>query len=151
MTPSSRSGTPNLNQEQSMTDSSMASSIFSRKSIETVPTPAHNSPIVSRVSTAGDGPDLDWGALPTKRDRDRTRPSTPPPPPSPGLSLSPSVISSPMTHRSFAEHDDDDNGGDGGDPNATTKPKRKIPSLQPMKSWAEVAKKELRQLNRRMQ
>ncbi|EHK44780.1 uncharacterized protein TrAtP1_002905 [Trichoderma atroviride] len=152
VTPSSRSGTPNLHQEQSMTDSSMASSIFSRKSIETVPTPAHNSPIVSRVSTAGDEPVLDWGALPTKRDRDRRRPSTPPPPPSPGLSLSPSVISSPMTQRSFGEYDDDDDDdGGGADPNATTKPQRRIPSLQPMKSWAEVAKKELKQLNRRKQ
>jgi hypothetical protein len=56
-----------------------------------------------------------------------------------------------MTQRSFAEFDDDDDADSVGDPNATTKPQRRIPSLQPMKSWAEVAKKELRQLNRRKQ
>jgi serine/threonine protein kinase len=142
VTPSSRSGTPNLNQEQSLTDSSMASSIFSRKSVETVPTPSHNSPAIGKPSAADDKPDFHWGALPINLEQ---RPSTPAPPSSPGLSLSPSVMSSPTTQRSDVTY------GDDGDPNVTTKPQRKIPSLQPMKSWAEVAKKELRQLNRRMQ
>ncbi|EGR45325.1 uncharacterized protein TRIREDRAFT_123672 [Trichoderma reesei QM6a] len=146
VTPGSRSGTPNtpnLNQEQSLTDSSMSSSIFSRQSIDTVPTPTHNSPSASKVLTADDKPDILWGDLP-RRER---RPSTPPPPPSPGLSLSPSIMSSPTPSRSgFAE-------GEDGDPNVTVRPRR-IPSLKPMKSWAEVARKELsrmeiRQLNRK--
>ena len=36
-----RTGTPILNRDQSSTDSSKASSVFSRRSIETTPTPAH--------------------------------------------------------------------------------------------------------------
>ncbi|RFU81559.1 serine threonine kinase [Trichoderma arundinaceum] len=145
VTPSSRSGTPNLVQEQSLTDSSMASSIFSRMSVDTMPTPTHNSPAVGKPSAADDKPDLHWGTLPASRERRRRRPSTPPPPPSPGLSLSPSDMSSPTRLKSDVAY-----GDDGGDPNVTSKP-RKIPSLQPMKSWAEVAKKELKQLNRRIQ
>ncbi|UKZ83084.1 hypothetical protein TrVFT333_010886 [Trichoderma virens FT-333] len=96
VTPGSRSGTPNLNQEQSLTDSSMAS---------------------------------------------ERRPSTPPPPPSPGLSLSPSVMSSPTSMKADLVY------GDDADPNVTVRP-RKIATLQPMRSWAEVAKKEIKQLRR---
>ncbi|KAL7794336.1 kinase-like domain-containing protein [Trichoderma ceciliae] len=144
VTPSSRSGTPNLNPEQSLTDSSMASSIFSRKSVDTMPTPAHNSPAVGKPSTADDKPDVLWGALPINPISRERRLSTPPPPASPGLSPFPSVMSSPTTLKSDVAY------GDDGDPNVTAK-QRKIPSLQPMKSWAEVAKKELKQLNRRMQ
>ncbi|KAL7806711.1 kinase-like domain-containing protein [Trichoderma aethiopicum] len=143
VTPSSRSDTPNLSQEQSLTDSSMSSSIFSRQSIDTMPTPTHNSPSASKVLSADDKPEILWGDLP-RRER---RPSTPPPPPSPSLSLSPSIMSSPTPSRSG--HAD----GEDGDPNVTVRPRR-IPSLKPMKSWAEVARKELsrmeiRQLNRK--
>ncbi|KAL7954340.1 hypothetical protein V8C34DRAFT_294562 [Trichoderma compactum] len=141
VTPGSRTGTPNLNQEQSLTDSSMASSIFSRKSVDTVPTPAHNSPAVSRILEPDDKPDVHWGALPTQRERRQRRCSTPPPPPSPGLSLSSSVMSSPTALRAEILY------GDDGDPNVTVRP-RKIATLQPMKSLAKVAKKEIKQLRR---
>ncbi|KAL7941212.1 kinase-like domain-containing protein [Trichoderma barbatum] len=140
VTPGSRSGTPNLIQEQSLTDSSMASSIFSRKSVDTMPTPTHTSPAAGKLSGPEDKPDDYWGTLPSRRDR-RRRPSTPPPPPSPGLSLSPSVMSSPRILKADSVY------GDDGDPNVTVRP-RKIATLQPMKSWAEVAKKEIKNLRR---
>ncbi|KAK5996588.1 putative receptor-like protein kinase [Cladobotryum mycophilum] len=127
ITPNSRSQTPNLNREQSLTDSSMASSIFSRKSVDTLPTPAQNSPALRRISTSDDKP-LSWGRLPAERAR---RPSTPSGPPSPGLSMSPSAMSSPRALKSDL--------ADGYDTNATVRPPR-IPSLQSSKSWAEVAK-----------
>ncbi|KAL6863669.1 kinase-like domain-containing protein [Trichoderma novae-zelandiae] len=143
VTPGSRSSTPNLSQEQSLTDSSMASSIFSRRSIDTMPTPTDNSPAASKVLTVDDRPDIQWGALPGRE----RRPSTPPPPPSPSSSLSPSVMSSPTASRSGLAD------GDELDPDVTVRP-RKIASLKPMKSWAEVARKELsrmeiRQLSRK--
>ncbi|KAL6798181.1 kinase-like domain-containing protein [Trichoderma sp. SZMC 28012] len=144
VTPGSRSGTPNLNQEQSLTDSSMASSIFSRKSVDTVPTPSHNSPAVSKILEPDDKPDVHWGELPAQRERRERRPSTPPPPPSPGLSLSSSVMSSPTAMRADLLY------GDDGDQNVTVRPRR-IATLQPMKSWAEVAKKEFKQLRRLQQ
>lgn len=154
ITPSSRAGTPNLTQEQSLTDSSMASSVFSRISVDTVPSQTHHSPGLGKPSPSptpspspyedDDKPKLlHWGALPIINGRAQ-RPSTPPPPPSPGLSsssLCPSAMSSPRTLKSDGAY-----GDDGGDPNATTRPR--VPSLQPMRSWAEVAKKELRQLKR---
>lgn len=137
----SRSNTPVFHRDQSMTDSSMASSVFSRKSLETLPTPpAHNSPVLQRTATENMKPQ--WGQLedrpaspteqpPVTKDEVQ-RPSTPG---SPVLSMSPSAMSSPRTLRSEVLTD-------GGDKNATSRPIP--PSLQPMKSWADVAKLEKR-------
>ncbi|UNI18073.1 hypothetical protein JDV02_004368 [Purpureocillium takamizusanense] len=55
VTPNSRSGTPALARDQSMTDSSMASSVFSRHSVETAPTPANNSPQLQRTTPGREG------------------------------------------------------------------------------------------------
>lgn len=146
VTPTSRSNTPVLNRDQSNTDSSMASSIFSRRSLETLPTPpANNSPELQRVPTTGDNVKPHWGQLderplsPTERpplaDDHVQRPSTPD---SAVLSMSPSAMSSPRTIRS-------DILTDGGDGSTTERPGP--PSLTPMKSWADVAKLEKKRQN----
>lgn len=145
VTPNSRSGTPNLTRDQSMTDSSMASSVFSRQSLESAPTPAQSTPALDK-NTQGQGqddkPNPQWGELPAGNSpaRRRRRPSTPTAPLSPVMSMSPSAMSSamssPKTTRSELFSGDDD------DPNATCRPR--IPSLQTMKSWADVASKRLR-------
>ncbi|KAK9440607.1 serine/threonine kinase [Metarhizium brunneum] len=132
----SRTNTPVFNRDQSMTDSSMASSVFSRKSLETLPTPpAHDSPIIQRADVSSENAQLQWGQLGGRRgpritDETALRPSTPDSPLPP---MSPSAMSSPKTLRS-------DILTDGGDANATSRPPP--PSLQPMKSWADVAKSE---------
>lgn len=145
VTPSSRSSTPVLNRDQSMTDSSMSSSVFSRHSIETAPTPpAHGSPVLQRTPTTEEKNKKPvWGQLPKHDERPlsptakpgesepRTeRPSTPL---SPVMSMSPSAMSSPRTHRSDLVSDD-------GDANATARPANP-PPLPSAKSWADVAKR----------
>ncbi|EFZ02389.1 protein kinase [Metarhizium robertsii] len=132
----SRTNTPVFNRDQSMTDSSMASSVFSRKSLETLPTPpAHDSPIIQRADVSSENAQPQWGQLGGRRgpritDETALRPATPDSPVPP---MSPSAMSSPRTLRS-------DILTDGGDANATSRPPP--PSLQPMKSWADVAKSE---------
>ncbi|OAA51585.1 Protein kinase-like domain protein [Metarhizium rileyi] len=137
----SRSNTPGFSCEQSMTDSSMASSVFSQKSLETLPTPpAHSSPMFQRTCTPGENRQLQWGQLedgpvsPSGQtpvaDDAVPEPSIPD---SPVFSMFPSAMSSPRTLRS-------DILTDGGNDNATSRPAP--PSLQPMKSWADVAKLE---------
>ncbi|KAK2590788.1 hypothetical protein QQS21_011525 [Conoideocrella luteorostrata] len=142
----SRSNTPILNRDQSMTDSSMASSVFSRHSLESVATPpVPESPVIPRhTSTTKDGAAKpSWGHVhdrplsPTERPSLASvdageRPSTPD---SPMLSISPSALSSPRTLKSEVLTD-------GGDTGATARPVP--PSLQPMKSWADVAKQDKR-------
>lgn len=118
----SRTATPTFGRDQSSTDSSMSSSIFSRHSIETTATPANNSPAPEQA---------EWGVRGRRAEVDKTeKPATPPPG---SRSESPSSVnpftaaSSPRTARSEVI-------SEGG--------RVKVPSLSPMKSWAEVAKRE---------
>ncbi|KAG6015052.1 hypothetical protein E4U43_005821 [Claviceps pusilla] len=149
-----RSTTPNLNSDQSMTDSSMASSIFSRQSLETAPTPPiHDSPpAMHRASKAsGDDDSNPPGVKSTEsqqphraeREEEGGRGVDPFTPPSPALSMATSTLSCPRARRSgFLAHEA---GGDAdADADATSRPRPRPPSLQPMKSWAEVAKLENR-------
>ncbi|KAF7560297.1 hypothetical protein G7046_g3840 [Stylonectria norvegica] len=133
-----RSETPNFNRDQSLTDSSMASSVFSRQSIDTTATPLQSSPALNRTPAPVDGKQApQWGQLAKKPPPSHPRtttpeqtafPSLPSVPSSPALSMSVSIMSSPRTHRS-------DLASENGD--STQRPS--VPSLQPMKSWAEVA------------
>jgi serine/threonine protein kinase len=114
-----RTSTPTLNRDQSLTDSSMSSSIFSQNSIETAPTPLLNSPAPEQG---------EWGAS----SGDRTeRPSTPPP-----RSESPTstVTTSPQTMVSEVHSQGE---------------RVRVPSLLSMKSWAEIAKRDGKRPNRR--
>lgn len=115
-----RTGTPIYNRDQSSTDGSMSSSIFSRHSVETAITPANKSPAPEQG---------EWGGQPPPVEADQTeRPVTPPPrTESPGSVSYLTATSSPRTFRSDLD-------SEGGRP--------KVPSLSPMKSWAEVAKRE---------
>ncbi|CAF3465639.1 unnamed protein product [Fusarium graminearum] len=132
----SRSETPHLNRDQSSTDSSMSSSVFSRHSLETISTPLQGSPALDRNHLPVDSEKVpSWGQLP-KQTRPRQRDSrvaTPEPPPlslepsSPAFSI-PSAMSSPRTLRSEIVSTDGDQ---------TRRPS--VPSLQSLKSWAEVA------------
>lgn len=130
----SRSHTPNLNRDQSLTDSSMASSIFSHQSVETTATPVPGSPALIRSSVLqGETKAPGWGhllgtSLPLDhRASTPEQPYLPSVPSSPMLSNPLSAMSSPKTFRSDAASVDGD---------LTRKPV--VPSLQPMKSWAEV-------------
>ncbi|GJN73690.1 hypothetical protein PLICBS_007773 [Purpureocillium lilacinum] len=166
VTPNSRSGTPVLARDQSMTDSSMASSVFSRRSVDTAPTPANNSPQLQRTTPgreSGDAgnpprPEEQWTELPAQQQpppspsESRRRASaatqdsaprpppvaTPSPPGSPVLSMTgtASIMSSPRTLRSELLSDA------GSDANSTARPA--VPSLQSARSWAEVARPERR-------
>lgn len=145
----SQSNTPVLKRDQSMTDSSMASSVFSRRSLETAAStpPAQDNPIMRRPPTSGEAypKQSPWSQLDERppspaerppcaeRDDEEGRPSSTSA--SPVLSMSPSAVSFSRTQRSgfFA---------DGADENATSRPGP--PSLQTMKSWADVAKFEKR-------
>ncbi|KAF5964538.1 serine/threonine protein kinase [Fusarium bulbicola] len=143
----SRSETPNLNRDQSLTDSSMSSSVFSRHSIETNPTPLQSSPALDRNSLpmdSAEGPQ--WGQLSTHPGQPDARVVTPEPrpappePSSPAFSMPFSTMSSPRTLRSDLASVDGDQ---------TRRPS--VPSLQSLKSWAEVAnegKKTLKMITR---
>lgn len=132
----SRSETPHLNRDQSSTDSSMSSSVFSRHSLETISTPLQGSLALDRNPLPMDSEKVpSWGQLPKQarpRQRD-SRVATPEPPPlslepsSPAFSI-PSAMSSPRTLRSEIVSTDGDQ---------TRRPS--VPSLQSLKSWAEVA------------
>ncbi|KHN95950.1 Protein kinase-like domain protein [Metarhizium album ARSEF 1941] len=133
-----RSNTPGYSRDQSMTDSSMASSVFSRKSLETLPTP----PLLQHKSTSGEKTQPQWGRLdslgsttdqPPLAGDTVPRTSAPNSPVLSMASMAPSAMSSPRTLRSDVHTD-------GSDANATSRPAP--PSLQPMKSWADVAKLE---------
>lgn len=131
----SRSETPNLNRDQSLTDSSMASSIFSHKSVETTGTPIQGSPALNRSHVPpGEDKAPRWGQLPgtplplDHRASTPEQPSLPSVPSSPVLSIPLSAMSSPRTFKSDPASIDGD---------MTRRPV--VPSLQPMKSWAEVA------------
>ncbi|CAM1505727.1 Fc.00g113640.m01.CDS01 [Cosmosporella sp. VM-42] len=131
----SRSDTPNFNRDQSLTDSSMASSVFSRQSVETTPTPLQCSPALNRKPISlGENKVPQWGQLPEKPRPLDQRALTPEPPSltsmpsSPTLSIPLSALSSPRTLRSELANDIGD---------SARRPS--VPSLQPMKSWAEVA------------
>ncbi|GKU03829.1 serine threonine protein kinase [Fusarium langsethiae] len=132
----SRSETPHLNRDQSSTDSSMSSSVFSRRSFETIPTPLQGSPALDRDPLTMDSEKVpSWGQLP-KQNRPRQtngRVATPEPPllshePSSPAFSTPSAMSSPRTLRSEIASTDGDQ---------TRRPS--VPSLQSLKSWAEVA------------
>lgn len=130
VTPSRSDTPPVFNRDQSLTDSSMASSVFSRQSVDTTATPAHNTPVMSRVESIA----LDenkvprWGQLPDRPAPAVQRPCTPEPVSSPSAPASPvlSMMSSPRTRRSDLVSDYGD---------ATRMP----PPFSPSKSWAEVA------------
>ncbi|KAJ4020300.1 hypothetical protein NW752_005408 [Fusarium irregulare] len=136
----SRSETPNLNRDQSLTDSSMSSSVFSRHSIETTPTPSQSSPALDRNSLALDSEKMpSWGQLP-KQSPQLDGIAIAPEPSSPALSVSLSAMYSPRTLRSELASNDGDQ---------TRRPS--VPSLQSLRSWAEVAnegKKTLKMITR---
>ncbi|KAH7238671.1 kinase-like domain-containing protein [Fusarium tricinctum] len=143
----SRNETPNLTRDQSLTDSSMASSVFSRHSVETTPTPLQGSPALDRNPAAIDSGKLpQWGQLPKQPARSKERVVTPEPlplptePNSPTFSMPLSAMSSPRTLRSELASIDGDE---------TRRPS--VPSFQSFKSWAEVAnegKKTLKMITR---
>ncbi|KAF4972103.1 hypothetical protein FSARC_1243 [Fusarium sarcochroum] len=143
----SRSETPNLNRDQSLTDSSMASSVFSRHSIETTPTPVQSSPALDRNALPVNADKVpQWGQLPKQPPQPVERvvtpepPSLPSEPSSPTLSMPFSAMSSPRTLRSDLASIDGDR---------TRRPS--VPSLQSLKSWAEIAnegKKTLKMVTR---
>ncbi|RDA92399.1 hypothetical protein CP533_4733 [Ophiocordyceps camponoti-saundersi (nom. inval.)] len=109
--------------DQSMTDSSMTSSVFSRQSIETMPTPADGSPQLQREQRT-----KQWTELPPRqRDRRAMGGSRP------VLSMTSSAASSPRALQSELARA-------GGPDDSTGRPV--VPSLQPAKSWADVAKLE---------
>ncbi|KAI9151968.1 serine/threonine protein kinase [Paramyrothecium foliicola] len=150
----SRSATPPYPREPSLTDSSMASSVFSRHSIETAPTPAQNSPAPPENAVHGrngssDQPDLHWGALPNKSPLStQQRPLTPEqqaafcPPLSPMESHPMSAAaSSPRTRRAGHAIDANDTTLTVGSSNQRR--------LRQEMSWAEVAKVEKTQIRRR--
>ncbi|RSL53303.1 hypothetical protein CEP54_010469 [Fusarium duplospermum] len=123
-----RSETPNFNRDQSLTDSSMASSVFSRNSIETTPTPVQGSPALNRNRLPLDSNKApQWGQLPGLPPQPDERPTTPEPS-SPALTMPLSPMSSPRTLRS-------DLASEYGD--YTRRPS--LHSQQSQKSWAEVA------------
>ncbi|KAJ4135846.1 hypothetical protein NW768_003447 [Fusarium equiseti] len=124
----SRSETPNLNRDQSLTDSSMSSSVFSRHSMETTPTPLQGSPALGcNPLTLNSEKMPSWGQLP-EQSPELGGIAITPEPSSPATSVSLSAMSSPRTLRSELASDD---GGQ------THRPS--VPSLQSLKSWAEVA------------
>jgi len=124
----SRSETPNLNRDQSLTDSSMSSSVFSRHSIETTPTPLQSSPALDRNPLTLDSEKMpSWGQL-SKQSPQLGGIAITPEPSSPAFSVSLSAMSSPRTLRSELASNDGDQ---------TRRPS--VPSLQSLKSWAEVA------------
>ncbi|KAG5922916.1 hypothetical protein E4U42_005155 [Claviceps africana] len=151
------SNTLNLNSDQSMSDGSMASSIFSRQSLETaLSSPPKDSPsAMHRASEAGSDDDFKtpW-SQPNKEplspaeqpqctergegDGRGLRPCTPS---SLILSVTTSPASCPRIRRSRFPAPE---AGADADSDATSKPRPGPPSLQPMKSWAEVAKLENR-------
>ncbi|KJZ73763.1 hypothetical protein HIM_06881 [Hirsutella minnesotensis 3608] len=106
----SRSETPVLGLDQSMTDSSMSSSIFSRHSIETAATPAHHSP------------------QPQPQRARRLSPASTPR--SPVLSMTGSVLSDAAFMSDLA----------GAAAATMRPARPAVPSLQSTKSWADVAK-----------
>lgn len=129
----SRSETPALIHDPSLTDSSMSSSVFSRRSIETAPTPANNSPQLQRTPQSEETrPEQQWAelapagplTLPSRRD---IRPSAPR---SPVLSMTASLMSS--SPRAFMS----DVVVEAGGADSTARPV--VPS--PTKSWADVVK-----------
>jgi hypothetical protein len=143
----SRNEPQNLTHDQSLTDSSMASSVFSRHSVETTPTPLQGSPALDRNPAAVDSEKLpQWGQLPKQPVRSKERVVTPEPlplpsePSSPTFSMPLSAMSSPRTLRSELASIDGDE---------TRRPS--VPSFQSFKSWAEVAnegKKTLKMITR---
>jgi serine/threonine protein kinase len=124
----SRGGTPPLARESSSTDSSMASSILSRLSLETMPTPAQNSPILTSASPCekdcgSDQVDSQWGALPYSPTNPR------------GTRTSSTIVSSPRTRRSSFLATPDD---------ATMTARPTVPpSFKSALSWAEVAMEQI--------
>jgi serine/threonine protein kinase len=139
VTPSG-TGTPPLNRDPSSTDSSMASSIFSRRSIETTPTPLQNTPALDRESSLSSDQEHKpaWGQLPQQSVSDAHRldvsscQSSVSAAKSPTLSIASLTVSE---ARSFGSNFDyfDTSGA-----NTTARPP--MPSLKPHQSWAEVAK-----------
>ncbi|KAL3595037.1 hypothetical protein FPOAC2_09358 [Fusarium poae] len=129
----SRSETPHLNRDQSSTDSSISSSVFSRHSVETISTSLQSSPALDRNPLPMDSEQVpSWSQLPKK-----TRPSSRVATPellllthgssSPAFSIQ-SAMSSPRTLRSDIASTDGDQ---------TRRPS--VSPLQSLKSWAEVA------------
>ncbi|KAG5952789.1 hypothetical protein E4U53_008073 [Claviceps sorghi] len=153
------SNTLNPNSDQSMSDGSMASSVFSRQSLETAPSPSAQGipPAMHRSSEADtdDDSNTPWSQpnqeplspreqpqCPERGERDGhgLRPCTPSSLDfSAATSAATSPLSCPRTRRSrFLAPEA------GADADTTSKPRPGPPSLQPMKSWAEVAKLENR-------
>ena len=106
----SRSNTPVLGRDASTTDSSMTSSIFSRQSLETLPTPT-GSPMLERTPASDD-----------RTSKPRMQPTESAEPPTPSRPRP--VTASPEVTDLASD--------------------KLVPSLQPMKSWADVAKIEQR-------
>ncbi|ODA80820.1 hypothetical protein RJ55_03780 [Drechmeria coniospora] len=136
-----RSETPKLRDDLSMTDSSMSSSVFSRRSTETAPTPAIDSPQLRRTPKSAESEaDQRWSRLPARPTSPQNRRplvasqervASPSPVRSPGQTLADTFVHSPRML-------DSDIILDAVDANSTARPGP--PSLQPMKSWADVVK-----------
>ncbi|KFA74867.1 hypothetical protein S40288_06474 [Stachybotrys chartarum IBT 40288] len=137
----SRTGTPTLNRDQSFTDSSMASSIFSRHSVETVSTPQENSPALHGTGKAADDEcDPQWGSLPCSPSAARRRPSTTAAtaiPVGPGSSL---ASRSPLSVSSLRPQRSDLSGEEVLGQETTLLPP--VPSMPKSMSWAEVVSRE---------
>jgi serine/threonine protein kinase len=128
-----RTSTPTLARDQSLTDSSMSSSIFSKQSVETTPTPLYGSPAVDRQQQFDGEQAPSWGKLeelgkaPAVTTGSEAKPSSERPSTPPRNSISSvSVASSPRTMRSELSSDAD---------------RTRVPTLSSMKSWAEVVRR----------
>ncbi|PHH59717.1 hypothetical protein CDD81_2635 [Ophiocordyceps australis] len=118
-----RCETPALGHDPSMSESSMASSIFSRRSIETAPTPAYGSPQLQHPAANESSAEPQWTHLPAKPSMQPCHVAAPP-----NLGLS-TVPLSRRRRLGFAPEDIVDR---------TARPI--VPTLQSTKSWADVAK-----------
>ncbi|PHH82071.1 hypothetical protein CDD82_7066 [Ophiocordyceps australis] len=118
-----RSQTPALGQDQSMSESSMASSVFSRRSIETAPTPAYGSPQLQGPAADESSTDRQWTHLPAKPAMQPCLVATP---------QNPGFSTMPLSRRRRLGFAPD------GSVDRTARPI--VPTLQSTKSWADVAK-----------
>ncbi|KAH7312161.1 kinase-like domain-containing protein [Stachybotrys elegans] len=139
-TPTGGATPPPLNRNNSLTDSSMASSIFSRQSIETLPTPCQNSPALhdedATVKGVDYGVDPRWGVLPDSPLQRRRRLSSTVQMPS-ALASHSAVPSPPLSVASLSTLRSDLHGEP--DHRRQLGQHVGVPSLQAQLSWAEVA------------
>lgn len=125
-----RADTPKLTRDR--TDSSVASSVFSRQSIETLPTPLQNSPVPDRVPSKNGSQVFEWDQLPPKPQLSRRLARLEDSASSPNSAVPlPSATKSGTTSI-----------------NGQVPTRPRIPQLQQERSWAEVATSNARILTR---